>query len=268
MLITGHPDIVTDAEETLAKRTGRGNLIHVEFDETCWLIAVILDFEETDRVKVISDVEEWLQLEVGPLHFTALLVVCPVAIVVFGKTKLTEHPGIALALSLLLLRQFSNFGTLQCVHPLPPVLVGGDQCAEVAVLQVLIPDHHEQRADVADSLQSILGSQFLNILRTCPVSAAAVPENKFLLTHLREVSLVNDPRVRILLFGSRIINRYLPDIDRETDLQCSSAIGKDIGCTCRELITRLKFIGIGDECHSLADAVELLQLVFGPRTTE
>ena len=103
MLITGHPNIVTDAEETLAKRTGRGNLIHIELDETCWLIAVILDFKETDRVKVISDVEEWLQLEVRPLHLTALLIICPIAIVVFGEAELTEHSGITLALSLLLL---------------------------------------------------------------------------------------------------------------------------------------------------------------------
>ena len=159
--------------------------------ETCGLIAVILDFEEAHGVEVVPDVEKRLELEVGPLHLAALLIISPVAIVVLREAELAEHLGIALAL--LLLRELRHLGALEGVPPLTAMLVCGYQRGEVTVLQVLVTYHHEQRADVADGRQPILGGQLLDVLRAIPIFTAAVPEDKLLLSHLGEVPPVNYP---------------------------------------------------------------------------
>lgn len=50
-----------------------------------------------------------------------------------------------------------------------------------------------------------------------------------------------------LLFGRRVVNRYFTHIDRESSLESSSAVLKDIDCTCRIFISFLQSICIWNE---------------------
>ena len=95
--------------------------------------------------------EEWLQFEVAPLHFITLLVRSKIAIVMLGESEFTQHAHVTLALLLLLLGHSCSLGTLECILPLPVMIILSAESFKIAALCIFVSDKHEERAYISYS---------------------------------------------------------------------------------------------------------------------
>ena len=88
--------------------------------------------------------EEWLQLEIAPLDLITLFVGSKVAIVMLCESEFTQHAHVTLALLLLLFSHSCCLCTLECIFPLPVMIVFPAESFEIAALCIFVSDKHEE----------------------------------------------------------------------------------------------------------------------------